>query len=75
MYLSADAVGPSAKVWEALPALKTLFVRELDAYATPRATLAESLAKTFRRGVGFKHLIRLDFMRLMFKDAGAITSV
>lgn len=40
VYLSADAVGPSAKVWGALPALKTLFVRELDAYATPRAALA-----------------------------------
>ena len=75
MYLSADAVGPSAEVWEVLPALKTLFCRELDAYGTPRAVLAETLAETFRRGVGFRDLHKLDFTRLMFKDAGGISLV
>lgn len=75
MYLSADAVGPSPEVWEALPVLNTLFVRELDAYATPQAALAESFAETFRRGVGFKELVKLDFTRLMFKDADAISLI
>ena len=75
MYLSADAAGPSAEVWETLPALKRLFCRELDRYTTPRATMAKSFAEAFRRGVGFKHLLKLDFTRLMFKDAGAISLI
>ena len=68
--LFRNAVIPSVEIWEALPALQSLRCRAQN--DIPRAELAEALARTLHRGVGFQRLQRLKVARLNLSDAAAI---